>query len=205
MKLEDVATAVHEHRGEFLCEQINNEEQTKTFAFAHLATAPTGADGVPDVGRLRDFYDTFGSVLFYHNADSGDAARHLAPMALWPELHADFSDWIDVLDDDERAEAVPEWVETCLVLGETPHSGNYILMATEGPSAGHVFEFDHDGFEFVHEADDMIGYVERLLKPDASKLVDMAAHMRFVESDPMIQWWILELKDNRGHTASTEA
>jgi hypothetical protein len=92
-----------------------------------------------------------------------------------------------------------------MVIGETPHSGNYILVPTDGPHRGHVFEFDHDGFEFAHVASDVVEYVQRLLRPDASKLTDFASHMRFATGDGMKQWWILELKDNRGNVVSTEA
>ncbi len=98
------------------------------------------------------------------------------------------------MDEDERLEILPDWIDTCLVIGETPHSGNYILVVTKGPAAGRVFEFDHDGYEFIDQAD-VIEYVEKLLKPDGIKLTDIASHMRFIEDDPMGQWWIRELRE----------
>ena len=202
--MKQIEAAVRQHAGTFLCEEIHKERNTKTVEFRHVVTAPTGIVGVPDVGDLREFYSTFGSILFYQDARSGDAGKYIAPTSAWPELREYFSDWLDDLDDDEREEILPEWLETALVIGETPQSGNYILVATQGREAGYVFEFDHDGFEFVEEAHSISQYIERLLKPDGSKLTEIASHMRFIEGDPMVQWWIRELKDNRGHVVRTD-
>ena len=177
---------------------------TKVVRFAHAITPPLESNDPPPIGRLQDFYDTFGSVVFYCDEKSGDAAKHIAPPSEWTELHECFSDWIDQLDDEERSEIVPAWVDTCLVIGETPRSGNYILMATEGSLAGYVFEFDHDGFEFTEEAKDLIEYVGMLLKPDSRKLTEIASHMRFVETDWSVQWWIRELRDHQGHVVTTD-
>lgn len=194
MKLDELANTVREHNGEFLCKQIRDEQNTRLVRFRHDATPPCRAGDIPDIGRLRDFYDTFGSILFYYDAQSQDAARYIAPPSEWAELQDQCAGWIDMLDEDDR----PQWIGTGLVIGETPHSGNYILMAREGPSAGHVFELDHDGLVFTDAANDLVDYVEKLLALDAEKLTDMASHMRFVAGDPMVQWWIVEMRDNRG-------
>ena len=187
-----------------MCERIHDETKiSKVVRFIHVVDSPGEHIGVPIVGRLKDFYETFGSILFYHDEKSGDAGRYLAHPAEWDELHSAFSGWIDDLNESERREYVPEWIDTCFVIGETPQSGNYILIPTEGPAAGHVFEFDHDGFEFTDKARDVVEYVEKLLKPDSSTLTEMASHMRFVEDDPMVQWWIRELRDNGGRIVST--
>jgi hypothetical protein len=201
--LSDLDAAVRKHAGEFLCERLHDKEKTKIVRFKHVVGAPDNSTDVPIVGGIRDFYETFGSVLFYYDEISGDAAKRLAPSSQWAELHGDFSDWIELLDEDERREILPNWIDTCLVIGETPRSGNYILVPTEGPETGRVFEFDHDGYEFNDEAENVVKYVEKLLKPDLRKLTEIASHMRFIEDDPMIQWWIREFRDNSGHVAST--
>ncbi len=199
----ELEMSIRQHTGEILCSQINSKHNTKVVIFTHLVTDPVELDGIPEVGDLREFYSTFGSVLFYYDSRSGDAGKHLAPIVSWSELHECFIEWVEDLDEEEREDMLPNWVETALVIGETPRSGNYILVPTQGDEAGHVFEFDHDGFEFSHEANSLVEYAERLLKPDSSTLTDIASHMRFIEGDPMVQWWIQELKDNRNHVVQT--
>jgi hypothetical protein len=200
LRLHDLEAALHRHCGEFLCEEIRNEQRTKRAGFVHATTAPGGLEGVPDVGRLRDFYETFGSLVLYLHEKSGDAARRIAPPSEWAELHASFSQWTELVDEGEVG---PEW----LVIGETPQSGNYILVATQGTGAGHVFEFDHDGFEFTEQALDVVEYVEKLLRPDAARLTNFASHMRFIEDDDpdRTQWWIRELRDDTGLVVQTSA
>ncbi len=204
MTFKELEIAVRQHTGEFLCEEINNEQNTKVVRFSHIVTEPIELNVVPNVGDLREFYSTFGSILFYHDNRSGDASKYLAPTSNWNELHEYFSGWLEGLDEDDREEVLPDWVETAVVIGETPHSGNYILVPTEGAEAGHVFEFDHDGFEFHYEAENLAEYIEHLLQPNGSKLTEIASHMRFIEDDAIAQWWIRELKDNRGHVTQTD-
>lgn len=205
MNLQALKTAVESHAGTFLCERINRPAETKVVHFAHAVGQPDRGASVPAVGRLPDFLDTFGSIVFYEDAVSGDAAVHLAPPSAWAALDDDFRDWVEPLGEDEKAEILPAWAERCLVIGEEPRTGNYLLMPLEGEEAGAVYLFDHDGYEFTREAADVIEYVEKMLAPDDGRLTGMASHMRFIDGDPRVQWWIRELRDNRGHTASTRA
>ena len=99
--------------------------------FQHHIQPPAAlAAPLPDVGQLPAFYATMGGVLLYHDANTGDAARCIAPPAEWPTLQEAFEGWTEHLSDEEREEILPDWIEHCQVIGETPHSGNYILMAT---------------------------------------------------------------------------
>lgn len=205
MNLENLRSEVQTHTGTFLCERIHMREQTKIVHFTHVVGEPAQGFEVPSIGQLRDFLDIFGSVIFYRDRVTGEAAKHLAPPSQWAELDSDFRDWLEALDDEERAEILPEWADDCLVIGEEPGTGNYILMPVSGNEAGSVYLFDHDGFEFIREADDIIAYVQRMLSPDDLLLTSIASHMRFVEGDPMVQWWIRELEDNRGNSARTTA
>lgn len=201
MNLDELEARLRQHQGEFLCECIGQDSMTKRVRFAHVTTpADAGAD-LPADGRLAEFYARFGSVLFYHDETSGDAARYLAPVSEWATLREDFDGWIFEPDDED----LPDWLASCLVIGETPQSGNYILFPTEGEAAGQVFEFDHDGMEFQAQGRDVVDYVARLLEPDNARLTDFASHLRFIEADQPAQWWIRSLSDNRGHTAHTEA
>lgn len=204
MPLTDLHRAVAEHAGVFSCERIHHPQETKAVPFRHQIQPPAPLDApLPDVGRLQAFYATFGGVLLYHDADSGDAARHIAPPSEWADLQESFSGWTENLSDEERDELLPDWIDHCLVIGETPRSGNYILMATDGDGAGRVFEFDHDGFEFTEKGDDLVDYVQRLLDLDTAALTDIASHMRFAYESFTVQWWIGEMSDNRGNRLRT--
>jgi plasmid stabilization system protein ParE len=205
LKLDQLFDAVISHRGQFLCEEIHQEKNTKVVEFSHRVAPAVANVGVPNVGRLQDFYDTFSSIVFFVDERSGDAGKHIASPDQWAELDEEFRGWIDHFSEEEREEYLPEWVDTCLVIGEEPRTGNYLLMATSGEDEGKVILFDHDGYEFIEEAKDIIAYVEYMLAPDNQLLVGMASHMRFIEDDQPVQWWIRELRDNRGNEASTAA
>ncbi len=201
----ELQLAVNAHQGVFLCSQIRKPEVTKTVHFKHQTTSPATIDDLPDIGRLRDFYAVFGSITFYVDSLSMDAARYIATPDEWAELEDGFLIWLEDLDDEEREELLPEWIDTCLVIGEEPETGNYILMPTEGAEAGAVYHFDHDGFEFDRHAPDLLKYTEDLLDLDDHNLSFIACHMRFIEGeDNNIQWWIKELHDNRGNNAKTK-
>lgn len=204
MKLTALEQAVTQHSGVFLCERIHDSATTKSVAFRH-SVEPAIAVSVPSVGRLPEFYATFGSVLFYHDAVSGDAARLLAAPAQWRELHESFVPWLEPLEQDDIDDLLHGAGDDYLVIGEVPASGNYLLMPTAGAAAGHVIEFDHDGYEATDRAPDIVAYVEKLLVPDAALLTDFASHMRFIDGDRRAQWWIRELRDNRGRVVTTEA
>lgn len=100
---------------------------------------------------------------------------------------------------------MPNWINSYLVVGEIPRSGNYLLVPTTGPDAGKVFEFEHDGFEFIELGASVPDLVTRMLDLDTSRLAAIASHVRFVTPDEHRQWWIKELRDNRGNVIRTEA
>ena len=204
MLISDLAVAVREHAGTFLCVEINNEVNTRNVHFTHVVTEPEGLAEAPDVGDLQAFFSQFGSVVFYYDAVSGDAGKYLAPVDSWPELHTYFSGWLDIIPEDEQDDELPPWARSSLVIGGAPQSANYILVPTEGEEAGQVYEFDHDGFVFVHVGYSLADYVQQLLKPNAQTLTDLASHMRFMgHDDSHTQWWIREMRDNRRHTVKT--
>ena len=203
MRLAELELDVTSHSGEFVCERIHKPTEHKSVRFCHAITPPEGAHNLPDIGRLHDFFENFGSIVFYVDEKSGDAAKYIASPAEWAALDREFRRWIDSLDEAEPVEILPDWMEGCLVVGEEPGTGNYIPMSTSGKTAGRVVAFDHDGYEFSEQAVDLVEFVERMLSPDDSLLVEIATNMRFIEADPETQWWIRELRDSRGNFAST--
>jgi len=205
MKLAELEELVNKHTGEFFCTQIHNENTTKFVPFKHIYDPPIAFSDILDIGRLNEFYETFGNLLMYFDETSGDAALYIASPNQWESLHSYFSDWLEGLEEDERKELLPEWIDDCFVIGEIPHSGNYILMPKNGEKIGYVYEFEHDGFEFIELAENIEEYIKKMLNLDSSSLTNIASHMRFIEDSPEIQWWIKEMRDNQGNVIRTEA
>lgn len=203
--LETLKSAVESHAGTFLCSEIHNPSNTKTVAFGHIAWPADPGVTVPDIAGLRDFYDTFAQLTLYADAASGEAAFHIASPSQWAELDEEFRPWLDGLDEEEAADFLPDWIATCLVVGEVPRSGNYLLVPTEGTQAGKVYGFDHDGLEFDALGASLPDFVLRTLDLDSQRLTAIASHIRFIAPGENHQWWIEELKDNRGHVVRTEA
>ena len=202
--LESLQAAVSAHTGTFRCVEINRRQNTKVVHFRHLGAPPQAALCVPDVPGLQPFYQTFESLTLYVDDATGEAAYHIASPAQWADLDDDFRPWLDDLDDDERAEYLPNWIDECLVVGEIPHSGNYLLVPTSGPDAGKVVEFEHDGVEFLELGASLPDFVLKSLDLDATRLTAMASHLRFMTEGDDAQWWIEVLQDNRGNVVRTE-
>lgn len=201
--LESLRRALASHTGEFACVEIHRAQHTRQVRFAHRYTEPDPGCPLPPVPGLREFYASVGSLTLYLDDESGEAAYHIAPPACWPELDAGFRPWLDGLDADDAADFLPPWLAGCLVVGEIPRSGSYLLVPTQGRDAGRVFEFEHDGFEFLELGDSLADFVTRSLDLDTARLTGIAAHLRFV-GDTGRQWWIQEMRDNRGNVVRTE-
>jgi hypothetical protein len=203
--LEALRSAVAAHTGIFSCEEIHKEENTKDVHFRHVGSPPNPALAVPDVQGLKEFYSTYESLTMYLEEDSGDAAYFIASPSQWSELEGYFRPWLDSVGEDEAADYLPAWINECIVIGEIPQSGNYLLVPISGPDEGKVFEFEHDGFEFLELATSLPDFAMRTLDLDARRLTAMASHLRFITPEERRQWWIKELRDNRGNVVCTEA
>lgn len=202
---EDLRDAVLAHGGEFACRQIHGGQGKKTVRFNHVVGArPVGFD-LPDMPGLAGFYGTFGSLTLYLDEESGESAFHLAEPAQWPALQADFLSWLDGMGEDELEECMPSPLDGCIVVGEIPGSGNYLLVSTSGPDAGKVYEFEHDGFEFIERGRSLADFVQRALTPGSRELTGMASHMRFIAKGNGSQWWVTEMRDNLGRVVATDA
>jgi hypothetical protein len=202
--LSSLKDKIKNHAGDFLCVEIGNENSTKTCTFSHVVDPPEACVGVPDLGDLKEFFSTFGSITLYFEPESNDAALYVANPSQWQQLDTDFSGWLEGLDQDEETALLPAWISSRIVVGEIPASGNYILVPTVGNEIGNVFEFEHDGFEFIRRADDLESYITQMLEPQVADFSRIASYMRFIVSDPLIQWWARELRDNTGRVVRNE-
>ncbi len=199
MTVQALIQALPTQTGVFVCRLLDAQVAEKTVPFEHLALPPVPGQA-PAFGRLPEFYEACGGVVFFSVPGSQEAARRLLPPPAWPALHAECAAWFDGLSEAEWSDCVPEplWQRDAqgrctldaLVIGDTPHSGNYVLMAARGPQAGQVYEFDHDGFEFTSIPPDIVAYAQRCLNPDASRLLDYASHLRFVEDGDYSRQWV---------------
>jgi hypothetical protein len=204
MPLKELKNAIDAHEGTFLCEGINTKNEAKVVHFKHIYTEALPEKQIEalktKVGHLPQviaFYQTFGSLRMYLDEQSQDSALYIANPEAWDDLAEGFNAWLEMLDSDE-IETLPEGIEGCLTVGETPQSGNYLLLATAGESAGLIYEFDHDGFEFTEAAKDIVSFVTQMIHLDSARLRRIAAHMRFIEEGSETQWWIKALRDNHG-------
>ena len=206
MKLIELEKAVAKHSGVFKCTgRGGDKSKSKTINFEHKYEPPVSFSEIPDIGMLREFYSTFSSLTLYHHKESEDAAFYIGSPEEWDSLLEYFSGWIEDLDEEEEDELLPKWIGNFITIGEIPYSGNYLLVPIAGEMAGHVFEFEHDGFEFIDLASNINDFIVKCLKPDSRFLTGMASHMTFTENGEEDQWWIEEMRDNLGNVVKTKA
>ena len=196
--IEVLAEKIRTHSGEFLCEAIGNEAATKLVKFSHTLDAPIGNAKVPEAGDIGDFYSLIGSLTLYFCPDSDEAAFYIGHPSEWETLEEGFADWVDMLDEDEQEEALPSWFGTHKVIGEVPSSGNYILAVTDGDESGAIYEFEHDGFEFIKLGNSISEFILKAIDPDPTSLSQIASHMRFISGSRDQQWWAKELHHDSG-------
>lgn len=202
MTMTELADALKTHAGTFECEAIGDPTRTKQVAFRHLVTAPASNDqGLPGFGDLAAFFAVFGSVDLYHVDASGESAKRIASPAEWPALAGQFGDWLQHLEGPGRNDSLPDWVDDCLVVGEEPRSGNYLVVPCTGNAAGRVFAFAHDEFSFTEAASCLRDFVAKQIDLNDAVLTDIATTLRLPDADGADQWWIRSAVDNRGRTA----
>jgi hypothetical protein len=205
MRLDELYNAVAAHRGTFTYTRYGGGA-SKEIEFRHEFAVADGSPPELPIEELSPFYSTFASLRLYCNPVSGDSAFYIATPGEWPYLEEDLRMWFEGLSEAECAELLPSWIEDCVVIGEIPASGNYLLVPLVGPERGWVFEFEHDGFEFIACAHSVEQFIQQVLDPDTLTLKGMSSHMCFMDgSDPAAQWYIVQMRDNRGNTVCLDA
>jgi hypothetical protein len=141
MTMTELADALKSHAGTFECQAIGDPTRSKQVAFRHLVTAPaSNQEGLPSLGGLAAFFAVFGSVDLYYVEASGESAKRIASPADWPGFAGRFRDWLQQLAGPGRNDSLSDWVDDCLVIGEEPHSGNFLVVPCAGNAAGAVHE-----------------------------------------------------------------
>jgi hypothetical protein len=151
---------------------------------------------IPSVPQLAELYSRHGSIRLYCDTIANpswgghSSAFYIAHPDQWEDLAADFGEWLVDLDEDERTELLPEWIDDCVVIGEVPNSGNYFLVPLAGSETGSVFEFEHDGFEFIRQADSIAGFIGKICTVTDALLREIAGHTRYCDGKSDIQWLV---------------
>lgn len=88
------------------------------------------------------------------------------------------------------------------------HKYNDPLRNAQVPNTGMLREFYNTfgnlTLYFNEDSGDAAFYILKILEPGSEMLTHMAAHMSFAENDTMHQWWIKEMRDNKGRVVRTE-
>ena len=195
MNLNAIKDFLTRDKPRFICTAEGSEgEATYTAWIEHHATDPGAADvallsEAPE--SLRSFFSEFGSLRLYCDAHSSSSAFYLARPSEWAQLQQEFLNWIRMLSADGQS-MVPDWVEDCVVFGEIPETGNYLIMPRQGPEAGKVYLFDCQAFDFVEEAPDLSAYLLAITTPDEALYEKIRQHTRYSDGETATQWLVRE-------------
>ena len=212
MKFESLTQLLKSTDGVFFCEQIHNNLNTKTIPIQHLSDPGLTTEQIeelePVLGHivgLVNFYKLYGGLRLFYDHDSGDSAYYVAPPSEWHNLKENFSLWIKDLDEEEQKELLPSWIHNYYVIGEIPQTGNYLLLPVDGDEAGSIYEFEHDGFEFIKLSSNFSSFIDYISTLDSRKLSNIASSMCFMDMEnPMIQWWIKEYRGSGNEVIKTK-
>jgi hypothetical protein len=148
---------------------------------------------VGDLPHVLEFYRTYGGLTLFQSAREepgvGCAAAYwIAPPSDWRRIRSEVDDWFEMLDDDERPEILPEWVSNFVAIGQVPNSATFYLLPLEGADRGKVFEFSHDGFQFLELGVDFEDFVSWLARTDEEHLQRIGGDNRYYDGKSSKQW-----------------
>jgi hypothetical protein len=148
---------------------------------------------IGDLPEVLEFYRKYGTVRLYCDTISSDVIGHasayyIAPPETWPELREGFEPWLEDLSGDERDELLPKWIDNYVVIGEVPNSGNYFLVPLEGEERGKVYEFEHDGFEFIEGGKNLAEFLTSKSTVTEELLQEILTHTRYCDGKSDTQW-----------------
>lgn len=169
----------------------------------HETTTPLGDEEIaslksqlPEVPELIALYSRYGSIrlyqdtVFYAPWGRYSSAFYIAHPDEWPELKDYFSGWLDDLSEEEAEEFLPDWIEDYVVIGEIPNSGNYFLVPLTGSETGSVYEFEHDGFEFIKQGNSISEFIAKLCTVTDELLEQIMGHTCYFDGKTNTQWLV---------------
>ncbi len=142
-----------------------------------------------ELGELKELFLNYGSLKLYCDEFNQEPAFVISNPKEWPKLDYFVQNWINSLSDDERLDLLPCWIENCIVIGEISSSDNYFLYITEGEFMGNVFQFVHDGFEFIKWGDNLESFINKLCTVNKSLLDEISINSRYTDGHTNTQWF----------------
>lgn len=186
-----------------VCVAAGDSETAQPELIAHIDHEVTAGLDPNSLAELRNqvgglphlvaFYEKFGSARLFRDSvfrqGIGRAsAYYIAPPDTWGELRERAGHWFSQLDDDEAQEILPDWMTDYVVVGEIPNSGNYFLVPLVGEDRGKVYEFEHDGYEFIERGRNFEAFVDSLAQVAAEHLERIGGHTRYCDAVTSRQW-----------------
>lgn len=197
MNFEKIEALLQTSNQKFLCEAagVRYGSQKKEIELRHEVTSGLSnseldsyASVLCELDLLSDMLSRYSSVRLFCDTVERGSAFYIAHPNEWSELRTELTTWINALSAQERAELTPSWLDNALVFGEVPESGNYFLTPLQGKLKGTVFEFEHDGFEFVKIANDFQEFLDHICTVTAGLISTIRSHVRYFDGVSEIQW-----------------
>ena len=178
----------------FICDNLNDprsyealiEHETED-GLSEMQLKKITAQYGDDV-QLHEFYSRFGSIRLYCDTKGDTSGYYIAHPDEWSTLKEEFLDWLEILDEEEKTEVLPGWIDNFIAIGELPNSGVYHLMPLTGSDRGKIFEFDHDGFEIGEFAQSLSEYIKFIADPN-EVVKTLGSYTSYRDGETDVQWF----------------
>lgn len=138
--------------------------------------------------ELFDFYSQYGSVRLFCDEQQTASGIYIAHPEEWGELRTELDAWLNELSAQEKTELLPLWLDKALVFAEIPNSSNFFIYVTQGPEAGQIFEFFHDGYEFNPIAKSLEDFISQISDVSEIWINRISSHTRYMDTPSNTQW-----------------
>ena len=135
--------------------------------------------------QFEEVYANHDGFVLYKDSLSDAAGIEALPIAQWIEAGDDMRRWFDHLDDESDL----DHIRTGIAFATAPRSGNYFVMAVEGPNTGKVFYANHDDWYESHFSEDFAEFITRVISNPAHLLSEeLGCYARYSDGKTSIQW-----------------
>jgi hypothetical protein len=180
----------------FRCYAASNKSGARFLAsIRHILNAPASTESIVQLrqmlsshaDKIATFYELHDGFILYRDSKSEAAGIELLPVEKWEEATDDMRESFAHLADEPEND--PDHIMTGIAIATVPHSGNYFVMPTEGPSAGKIFYADHDGWYESAFAEDFAGFLTHVVQEPVKLLTDeVGCYTRYSDGKTTTQW-----------------